>query len=162
MIPVLLTLTLLVPSVPVAASPSGAAPVVRVHLFTNAHPSGLVDQMTKEREKAVGEVTKRIRKEKGVQIVSSPEQAQVVIEITSAAIVRAGERKTVMGALFGPPPGSGNPNALVPEIRAQLRAGDYAVEMVGSSQLRWKQCWNELAAQLKAWLIDNRAKLATR
>jgi hypothetical protein len=119
-----------------------AAPV-RLHIFTTVDPSGLVDEFSKERTTAVEEITKRMASQRGVEIVQSPAAAQVTVEITQAA--------------YASPP-----NEQTPEIRARLRAGSYEVELVGESRLRWKQCWNELTADLKAWLKDNASVLAKR
>lgn len=129
---------------------------IRLCIFTKVNPDGFVDEFSKERDKAVVEVIDRMHGQKGVRIVPSVNEANVVVEITEALYVERHDKATVTGLLFGPPAGQ-TAGQKVPEIRAKLTTGTYETSIASTSALRWKGCWSELTASLKQWLKDNRA-----
>ena len=130
-----------------------ASSPVKVYVFTQTDPSGIVDADSKVRTAAVEGLTKTLEKSKALQVVTDPKDATIQVEITKTEIV---EEKDSLSALNNALNGAHNSEVKkVPYRVAVLRYGEYSTELKG------KAAKNEasLARAVEGWVKDNAERL---
>ena len=76
------------------AAPVVAQGQVAVYVHTAHDPSGLTDEATTERLKAVADMKKRLAKNGDVRLVDTPDAARISVEVVNAGAEK-GDNKTV-------------------------------------------------------------------
>lgn len=137
------------------AAAQAPAPV-RLHVFTQADPSGLVDKPTSERLKAVADMKKRLARLKTVQLVERADGAQATIEVMSAGWEIDGGRSATVAAPVGSATviTGGNPTESL-NARATLRSGTFTTDFEASVGPFMRTFGENLARKAEDWLKVN-------
>ena len=127
---------------------------VTVYVFTKSDPSGLVDRDAQTRATAVEALSKTLGKSKVVQVVTTPAEATVQVEITKTDIVEEADHLSALNNAL-----NGAHNSDVKKVTyrvATLRVGDYTTEIRGRANAK-----NEtgLSREVENWVKANAGRL---
>lgn len=144
-----------------ALSVAVAAEPVAVHVFTVHDQTGLTDDATTERVKAVDDIKKRLTKNTAVRLVDDPAAAKVVIEVTSAG-QEEGTQQTVATTSVVAGVAVTHPSSKLPAYvgRATISSGTFKTNIDASIGPFNRTYGENLARKFEDWLKKNAAALS--
>lgn len=154
-------LAILAAAVVLSAPVALAAESVKVHVFTAHDPSGLTDEPTAARLKAVEDIKKRLAKNSDVTLVDDPSAAQVAIEVTSAG-AEEGRNRTVATTTVVAGTAITNPGTALPDYvgRATITSGTFKTVIESSLGPFGRTYGENLARKFEEWFKKNAKALA--
>jgi hypothetical protein len=148
---------------------------VKVFTFAQKEASGFVDPRTQELEHTVKDIREAVVKKKNVwlQVVETPEQADVILEVTERKLVErtpynatatttttySKDGKTATSTTTAPT----KEHDVV--LKAVMRVGDYSNELTGVCDLgymfggSYRKAAQELVGSLEKWVKANYSRL---
>lgn len=133
-----------------------------VYVFTQTDPSGLTDAASKARTETVAGLLKVLQKSQAVQIVTTRDEATIVLEVTKEAMIDEPDSlhslintlNTTAGGLQATRPKEAETKQ-VANMYATLQVGEYSTEIFGHT----KPYGKGLAKALEKWVQMNQAHL---
>jgi hypothetical protein len=139
------------------ASSAAAQSPITVHIFTAHDPGGLVDEATTERLKTIPDVKKRLATQANLQVVETPEEARIIVEVISVgAEAITTTTTTVVGAAAISQPGAARWKHIA---RATIRSGTFTTNIETSLGPFGRTYGENLARKVEDWVKQNRAAL---
>jgi hypothetical protein len=139
------------------------AQIKPVSVYVFAKPSPFMDEESKGRADALADVVKSLSKKKALKVVTSPEAAQIQIEILGRAYEATGETGT---STYRRPQiaGGGVSSTTTQEkkntVHAVLTVGEYQIPIMGrTGTVLWREAANNAADKIDKWVKDNRSTL---
>ncbi|HET7694387.1 MAG TPA: hypothetical protein VFK57_01665 [Vicinamibacterales bacterium] len=124
-------------------SPDRSPTSVRVYVFTETAASGARTPEEAERLEAVGDVREALRRKKGITIVDTREEANVLVEVTGR------ERRDEPPGAFG---GKSITRMGDTIIRLRVKSGDDETELKGMGLGTWGRAANDAADRFMKWI----------
>jgi hypothetical protein len=142
--------------------PASAQNRVRFHVFTQADPSGLLDEAGEERVKAVADIKARLSKNPQIELVDRREDARVTVEVLSAGAEDGGQGSSLVvpvdGAAIVTAPGK----KFEFVGRARLTSGTFTTNLESSVGPFGRSYGENLARKVEDWMKKNGAALGTQ
>lgn len=137
-----------------------AAESVTVHVFTAHDASGLTDDATAARLKAVEDMKTRLAKNRNVTLVEDPAAAKIAIEVTGAG-AEEGKNRTVATTTVVAGTAITNPGTALPDYvgRAIITSGTFKTTIESSLGPFGRTYGENLARKFEEWLKKNAAVL---
>lgn len=159
-----LMLAVVVPSA--YAGQKKAVEPIRVFVFTAQNPGGFTDDDQKHRTDSVVDLQKAFDK-KVVEVVSSPDQADVKLEVLGRGYDETGTTTTTTSRGYYGVWNSSSWNDTVPTVHVGLRAGAYGAMFWGSANpgqlgLAWRTAAKTAASQIEKWIKQNHDTLISK
>lgn len=110
----------------------------------------------KERAEVLKELTDELKKKKSMQVVASPEQADLTLEVTAAAIGPGNNSTTYLVPYTG---SAHTANNKAWHATVELKAGAFKATLLGEG-LYLGTAARVIAKDVDKWVIDNRAQLS--
>jgi hypothetical protein len=132
------------------------AQTVPVYVFTQADASGLVDDSTAERVKAVADIKSRLSKNKAVLVVETSETARVAVEVLATGAEDRGDRSVTTAVTSG-----GltvvSPGTTVYRFtgRARLTSGTFSTDLSSSLGPFGRSYGENLGRKIEDWIGKN-------
>ena len=128
---------------------------VRVFVAVPPNPSGFVDRAMKDRDATVKDLIGELkRKKKTLTVVDAESAADIIVELSSVAIVD-GDLQTRAN-----PVGGGATTSATKQYRgvAKLKVGEYATELTAQANFTFLVA-SHIAGDVDKWVKDNHDRL---
>lgn len=151
-----MTRYLLALSLLLCSAAAAHAQAVPVYVFTQADPSGLVDDSTAERVTAVADIKARLAKNASVRVVETLETARVAVEVLRTGAEDRGDRSVTTAVTSG-----GltvvNPGTTVYRFsgHARLTSGTFSTNLESSIGPFGRSYGENLGRKIEDWIKKN-------
>lgn len=143
------------------SAPVSAQTPISVYIFTAHDASGLVDKPTEERLKCVADMRTRLAKFRQVQLVDSPENAKISVEIVRVGEEDSSSQTVAVTNVVGKGTAITNPSHAVPTwiAHARITSGTYQSELESSIGPFMRTYGENMGRKLEDWIQKNMAAL---